>query len=89
MGCTGVQTQSPGLVKEIMPGLIAGYLDPEVLPNSLAILPAPPAEGSAAFVLDEAVSQKNWTLQNTPRWDLAIKDAELKFPEAADTFTCA
>ena len=89
MGCTDLQSQSPKPVKEIMPGIIAGYLNPEELPNSLALLPAPPAQGSAGFDLDEAVSQKSWTLQGTARWDLAIQDAELAFPEAADTFTCA
>ena len=28
-------------------------------------------------------------LRGTPRWDLAIQDAELAFPDAADTFSCA
>lgn len=88
-GCSGLQSKSPEPVKEIMPGIIAGYLNPEELPDSLALLPAPPAQGSEGFALDEAVSQKSRTLQGTPRWDLAIQDAQLAFPEAADTFTCA
>jgi len=28
-------------------------------------------------------------LRNSPRWALAAKDAELKFPAAAATFACA
>lgn len=87
--CTGLQTQSPESVKEIMPGILAGYLNSEELPDSLALLPAPPADGSAGFALDEVVSRESWPLQGTPRWDLATQDAELMFPEAADTFTCA
>jgi acid phosphatase (class A) len=65
---------------------LAGYLEPEALPNRLALLPPPPAEGSAAFALDEAVSRKSLALRGTPRWELASEDAELMFAEAAGTF---
>jgi acid phosphatase (class A) len=88
--CGGFQTQSkPAAVPEIRPGILAGYLKPEVLPNSLVLLPPPPAQGSAAFALDEEVSQKSFALRGTPRWEIAIEDANLKFPEAAGTFSCA
>jgi acid phosphatase (class A) len=76
----------PKTVKEIMPGLLEGYLAPEVLPNSLKLLPPPPAENSAAFSLDEAVSRQNLSLRGTPRWEQAIKDANLMFPEAIESF---
>jgi acid phosphatase (class A) len=89
MGCAGFQGQSPEPVPEIMPGILAGYLKPETLPNSLALLPPPPAEGSAARSLDEEVSRKSMALRGTPRWTVATRDAELRFPEAADTFSCA
>jgi acid phosphatase (class A) len=72
-----------------MPGILAGYLKPEALPNSLALLPPPPAEGSAAQALDDEISEKSMALRDTPRWIVAIQDAELEFPEAADTFSCA
>lgn len=72
--------------KEIAPGLLEGYLAPEMLPNSLKLLPPPPAEDSAAFALDEAVSQQNLSLRSTPRWEQAIKDANLHFPEAIASF---
>ena len=89
-GCTGLQKQGkPADVSEIHPGILAGYLQPETLPNSLALLPPPPAEGSAAKALDEEVSRKSLALRGTPRWALARKDAELRFPAAAGTFSCA
>jgi len=88
-GCAGFERQSkPAAVPEIHPGILAGYLQPEALPNSLALIP-PPAEGSAALALDEEVSRKSLALRGAPRWDLAAKDAELMFPAAADTFSCA
>jgi acid phosphatase (class A) len=88
-GCAGFERQSkPVAVPEIHPGILAGYLQSEVLPNSLALIPPPPAEGSAAFALDEEVSRKSIELQGTPRWELAAEDAELMFPQAAGTFSC-
>lgn len=88
-GCAGLEGQSkPAAVPEIRPGILAGYLKPEELPNSLALIPPPPAEGSAAFALDKEVSRKSLALRGTPRWELAAKDAELMFPKAAGTFSC-
>ena len=89
-GCAGLQEQDkPAAVPEIRPGILAGYLQPEALPNSLTLIPPPPAEGSAAFALDEEVHRKSIELRGTLRWDLAAKDAELMFPDAAGTFSCA
>jgi acid phosphatase (class A) len=89
-GCAGFERQSkPAAVPEIHPGILAGYLKPESLPNSLMLLPPPPAAGSAALALDEELSMKSLDLRGTPRWELAIEDANLMFPEAANTFSCA
>ncbi len=89
-GCAGPRQQGrPAPVPEIRPGVLAGYLPAEALPDSLALLPPPPAEGSAARALDEEVSRKALALRGTPRWALATEDAELRFPEAAGTFSCA
>ena len=90
-GCASVEQQSGpmAVVPEIHSGILAGYLQPEEHPNSLALIPPPPAEGSAALALDEEISRKSLALRGTPRWKLAAKDAELMFPEAADTFSCA
>jgi acid phosphatase (class A) len=53
-GCAGHAGQTkPAAVPEIHPGILAGYLDAKMLPDSLALLPSPPAEGSAALALDE------------------------------------
>jgi acid phosphatase (class A) len=77
-GCAGLEGQTkPAAVPEIRPGILAGYLDPETLPDSLVLIPPPPAEGSAARALDEEVSRKSMALRGTPRWGLAAKDAEL------------
>jgi acid phosphatase (class A) len=68
---------------------LEGYLPSKVLPNSLALIAPPPAEGSAALALDEEVSRKGLALRDTPRWKLAADDANLMFPQAAGTFSCA
>lgn len=89
-GCAGLEAErKPAPVPEIRPGILAGYLKPDVLPSSLELLPPPPPEGSAALALDEEVSRRSFTLRGTPRWELAIKDANLMFPEAAGAFSCA
>jgi acid phosphatase (class A) len=90
IGCASVDTvKIPADVPEIHPGLLAGYLDTEALPNSLELIPPPPDDGSAAMALDEEVSRKALTLRDTLRWELATDDADLMFPEAAGTFSCA
>jgi len=88
-GCAGFRERSGGAVAEVRPGILAGYLAPGDLPNSLALLPAPPAPGSAAVAVDEDVSRKSLALRGTPRWRLATEDANLAFPSAAETFSCA
>ena len=89
-GCAGIEKQSkPAAVPEIRPGILQGYLPSEAYPNSLALLPPPPAKGSAALALDEEVSGQNLALRGTPRWELATEDANLMFPQTAGTFSCA
>jgi acid phosphatase (class A) len=78
----------PQPVPEIRPGLLAGYLGKE-LPDSQALLPAPPVATSAAFRQDEEVSRASQTLRGTPRYALATADANLSFPRAAGVFACA
>ncbi len=89
-GCAGFGRQAgPTAVPEIRPGILAGYLPSDAYPDSLALLPPPPAEGSAALALDGEVSRQNLALRGTPRWELAIEDANLAFPMVAGTFSCA
>jgi acid phosphatase (class A) len=89
IGCAANRQGTLDRVPEIKPGLLAGYLKPEVLPNSLKLLPPPPAAGSAALALDVEASLAALDLQGSPRWKLAAADAQLSFPEAAGAFSCA
>ncbi len=66
-----------------------GYLDTAAVPASLALVPSPPAAGSAGFALDEQVSREARALRRTPRFIQATHDAELGFPEGANQFSCA
>ena len=86
---TNIAVAQPAPVPEIRPGILAGYLPIKELPNSLALLPPPPAPGSAALALDEEFSRQALGLRDTPRWTLAADDANLSFPRAAGTFSCA
>lgn len=82
---------SPEVVGEYRAGsgYLKGYLDRKQLPDSLALLPRPPADGSAEAAADLAVYRATRALRNSPRWALATADDNLKFPKAADTFSCA
>ena len=76
-------------VKEIMPGMLEGYLGKEEqLDSKTFVSPAPAAE-SAMQVLDKAWAQRMLELRGSARWDLATSDADLQFPAAADVFACA
>jgi acid phosphatase (class A) len=89
-GCAASgKLSEPAAVPEVYPGYLAGYLQRSALPNSLFLLPPPPAEGSAALAYDEEVSRKALGLRDTPRWSLANEDANTMFPQAAGTFSCA
>jgi acid phosphatase (class A) len=89
-GCASFETPSkPAAVPEVRPGILAGYLTPKALPNSLALLPPPPLADSAAFALDGDIYRKTRALRSTPRWELATEDANMMFPKAAGIFSCA
>lgn len=85
---SGSSTAARSPVPELKPGVPAGYLGRD-LPDSLALLPAPPAQGSAAFANDEAVHAAAQRLRDTPRYAQATRDADLGFPAASDNFACA
>jgi len=76
---------NPSAIANLPPG----YLAREVLPNSLALLPPPPAPGSEAMARDEEARDSVQAYRGTPRWTLAASDADLGFPHAAGTFSCA
>jgi len=89
----GCASQGPisraGDVPELRPGVLAGYLPADQRPDSLRLVPPPPAPGSQALAADEEAARANLAKAGTPRWQLAVEDANLKFPQAAETFSCA
>jgi acid phosphatase (class A) len=89
-GTVGAPT-SPADVPEIRAGsgYLVGYLPRKDLPDSLALLPPPPAAGSSAQAADEDAYRSTRALRDTPRWAIATGDADLTFPKAAETFSCA
>ncbi len=86
---TSAYAQNPTTaVPELHHGLLTGYLPKEAVPDSLALLPSPPAQDSAAFALDMDVARKSTDLRGTPRWTQAAVDPDLSFPNAASIFSC-
>jgi acid phosphatase (class A) len=66
-----------------------GYLTKGEHPNSVALLPPPPAPESVAFALDEQLNREALELRDTLRWQLAAQDAMTRFPDAAGMLSCA
>lgn len=91
--CTTTTTaQKPAAaapIPEIRPGILAGYLAKGEEPNSLSLIPPPPAAGSAAQARDDAAAKAAVAISGGPRWALATEDAELRFPQAAEVFSCS
>lgn len=94
-GCATPASQapptSPAAVGEVRPGsgYLKGYLARAEVPDSLALLPPPPEQGSAALAADVAAFRSLTALRDSPRGALAVHDANLKFPQAAQAFACA
>ncbi|RJF92541.1 acid phosphatase [Noviherbaspirillum saxi] len=85
---------SPAAVGERLHGsgyrLVNGYLQKSDWVDSLALLPAPPAEGSPAMADDVAAYHRFIALRGTPRDAIATRDAKLSFAKAEETpFSCA
>jgi acid phosphatase (class A) len=79
----------PVSATQTWPDFTPGYVAPGTLPDSALLLPPPPLAGSLAQALDEEASTKMLPWHGTPRWNLAAKDADTRFPEAAGIFSCA
>ncbi len=70
--------------------IVPGYLPPREVLDGLAILPPPPAPGSAAQAADDAAYFAAIAARGSPRWQLAIRDAEERNPaDAMENFSCA
>jgi acid phosphatase (class A) len=79
----------PTELPEARPGYVVGYLQAEQWVDSLALLPPPPAVGSAVFAADEAQYKSTRALSDSPRWLQANQDANLEFPKATEVYSCA
>ena len=80
---------TPEFHPELGLGALQGYLDPTALPDSIALIPPPPASGSAAFAHDEEVARATFGLRDTPRFALAVSDFDLRLSKLTDDFSCA
>ncbi|MBV8593298.1 MAG: phosphatase PAP2 family protein [Caulobacteraceae bacterium] len=67
----------------------SGYLDPATRPDTLKVLPPPPAPGSAQDLADQAIFRQSRALEGSPRWALAVHDVDLSAPAMMDDFSCA
>lgn len=85
------QTLSPAAGKVTDPHfeLASGYLKQADLPDSLLLLGAPPSKDSAAFARDEEARKAALAQSGTARWEIARRDADLRFPAPANNFSCA
>ncbi|WP_312144047.1 phosphatase PAP2 family protein [Brevundimonas sp.] len=88
-GGSPIQATTPEQEAQIRAILAAAYLPQGGAPDSLTILPAPPAFGSPGQARDDASAAAAQGQQGTPRWSLATRDADLSLPNAARAFTCA
>ena len=88
VGCAAVEDPPPTQLAEVRPGYVAGYLQPQQLPDTLTLVAKPPAPGSAGLAADEDAYKSTRHLRDTPRWSQAAADAELRFPKAAEVFSC-
>jgi membrane-associated phospholipid phosphatase len=79
----------PAFHPELGLGSLQGYLDATALPDSIALIPPPPAAGSAAFAVDEEVARGTFALRGTPRFALAESDYDLRLPNLINDFSCA
>ena len=67
----------------------AGYLKPGDWPDSLALLPKPPAEGSRALRRDQRLQTRAIAQHGKARWDLATSDADIFSAKATGAMSCA
>ena len=94
-GLSMATAQQPAPNNQAKPSALAGfkfekgYLAPADLPDSVALLPPPPAPGSAAEARDVEASKAALALHGGPRWALATADADLFTPRASTAMACA
>ncbi len=65
------------------------YLTAADLPDSLLLVPPPPAPGSPALARDKKASKVGLALHGGQRWQIATADADLTSPKATGAMSCA
>lgn len=80
------QTAPPPVTPPMRTSLGTGYLGQANLPDSIALLPPPPAPGSRTLRRDERAAQRALAQRGTARWTLATADANLA--GGAGAFMC-
>ena len=87
-GCTNPDKQSN---KSLIPETAnsKGFLPMDALPDSIALLPPPPAEGSIAYELDKEINRNSFSLRGSPRWDMAADHLNALIPESINGFYCS
>lgn len=70
------------------PAAPTGFLGSTALQSLVAAVPARPAEGSAQALADAAASERMRALEDTDRWTLATRHAELRPAIAISHFDC-
>ncbi|MCW0400916.1 hypothetical protein NB688_003312 [Xanthomonas sacchari] len=83
--CSGPALRAPSPA----PAKAVGYLPAAAVPDSLQLLPAPPAADSPGDALDLGVNREALALRGSARWQQAARDADLSFPNGAGQFACA
>jgi acid phosphatase (class A) len=66
---------------------LKGYLSSDAMPETLRILPPPPAPGTGREADDEAIFGRTRALAGSPRWALATTDADMR--QGPALFACA
>jgi acid phosphatase (class A) len=87
MGGAAAANPDAALAEKV--GALPGYLANSDYPDSLKLLPPPPAPGSVAFAMDEDVARRTFAVRDTARFAQALSDYTMSFPHAAGTFSCA
>jgi acid phosphatase (class A) len=73
------------LAEDAQPPL-EGYLTAGTMPETVRVLPPPPAPGSGREADDQAIFKATRALSGTPRWALAMSDANLR--QGPGDFAC-
>jgi acid phosphatase (class A) len=89
-GCAGhVGSQKDSVTTSVHHEKPRGFLAAQARPDTLGLIPPPPAENTAWFEADKQTYLSTRKYRFTPRWEQARLDANLSFPEAVDAFSCA